>query len=573
MPHSGTATIPEADAAHRLPGSQQPDGPIATQSTRRHHEAVLAYAHTCSTDSRAAQELAHEAWQRAGKADGPGGAPAPSRLRLLAGVTRTAAEWADTGRGSALSPAFTAWLADLPRPGDGDTSARAALTAAEADSLILSAFESLPAARQEDLWQRLDDTTGSPAPCTDSPVGRRLQDACLQAYASRAPQRSCRHLAARLGDHVRHTTSGEPDDLDRHLAKCESCRGLRADLDAIRTWQRPALLKALVLWNAGPSPSAVALAPEPEPQGPVPGDPKSDDPNPGTHQRSRRLPRPARTDGRTGRRLLIPVAAAGAGALAALAIAGLLLTTVERAGEHLQPADAPTLPAPGRPLPTNSFDSASPEIGSAAMSSLPPTPAAAPAPTAAPTDTPASPTQPATATPTDTTPSPTQPVAGLPLVNRASELCVGPTTAAQAVTQVAAQTTAQTAGPLQLQQCNGQATQRWQRLPAGQDTYQLRNTGTGTCLDGTTAGGNSVTVTLQACRSDAGRTEQLWRFAPAPQAAAFRLLFVPPVSSGDYPAHLLGPQDWPKENPPHPGSLLVHLPNYYNSDSFLFTMG
>ncbi|MBV6702807.1 RICIN domain-containing protein [Kitasatospora aureofaciens] len=518
---------------------------------------MSAYANTCSADSRAAQELANEAWQRAVEACGPGSDPAPSRLHLLAEVTRTAAEWADTGRGSTLSPAFTAWLADLPRPGDGAASARAALTAAEADSLILSAFESLPAARQEDLWQRLDDTTGSPAPCTDSPVGRRLQDACLQAYASRAPQRSCRHLAARLGDHVRHAGSGEADDLDRHLAKCESCQSLRADLDAIRTWQRPALLKALVLWDAGSSPSAMALAPEQEPQDPTPIDPKSDDPNPGTHDRNRRLPRAARTDGRTGWRLLIPLAAAGAGALAALAIAGLLLTTVERAGEHPQPVDAPTLPAPGRSLPTNGSDDAPPEIGPAAMSSLPPTASAS---AAVPTSTPPSPTRPVTAMPTNTTPSPTQPVAaGLPLVNHGSELCVGLTTAAQ------------TAGPLQLQPCNGQATQRWQRLPAGQDTYQLRNTGTGTCLDGTTTGGNSVTVTLTACRSDTA--EQLWRFAPDAQAAAFRLLFVPPVPSSDYPAHLLGPQDWTKANPPHPGSLLMHLPNYYNSDSFLFTMG
>ncbi|MFH8384820.1 RICIN domain-containing protein [Kitasatospora sp. NPDC018058] len=565
MPHSGTATIPEADSAHRLPGNRRPDEPSATQPTNRHQQAVSAYANTCCADSRAAQELANEAWQRTVDACGPGGHPGPSRLHLLAEVTRTAAEWADTGRGSALSPAFTAWLAGLPRPGDGDASARAALTVAEADSLILSAFESLPAARQEDLWQRLDDTAGSPArtPRAESPAERRLQDACLRTYASRAPRRSCRHLAARLVDHVRHATSGEPTDLDRHLARCESCRSARADLDTVRTWQRPALLKALVLWDAGSPPSAMAPAPGQEPQDAAPSNPQSDDPDPGAHDRSRRLPRAARTDGRTGRRLLMPLAAAGAGALAALAIAGLLLTTVERTGEHPQPVDAPTLPIPGRPLPTNGSDDAPPEIGPAAMSSLPPT-ASASASSATPPGTSPSPTRSVTAPPTNTTPSPTQPVAaGLPLVNHGSELCVGLATAAQAA--------AQTAGPLQLQPCNGQATQRWQRLPAGQDTYQLRNAGTGTCLDGTTTGGNSVTVTLTACRSDTA--EQLWRFAPDARTAAFRLLFIPPVPSSDYPAHLLGPQDWTKANPPHPGSLLTHLPNYYNSDSFLFTMG
>ncbi|MEV7770788.1 RICIN domain-containing protein [Kitasatospora sp. NPDC086791] len=580
MPDSGTATIPEADPAHRIPGSRQPDGPGTPRPADRHRDAVSAYADACCADRRAGRELADEAWQRAGGADGH---PAPSRLHLLAEVTRTAAEWADSGRGSALSPAFTAWLADLPRPGGGVGSARAALSAAEADSLVLSAFGSLPAARQQDLWRRLDDAAGSQAgsparpPRAENPVERRLQDACLRAYASRTPQRSCRHLAARLADRVRHTAAGDPGDLDRHLAKCASCRSVRADLEAIRTWQRPALLRALVLWDAEASapasPSAVALGAGQQPREsrpPTPAGPSSDGPRPGAHDPGaptgrRRLPRAKRADGRAGWHLLIPVAAAGAGGLAALAVAGLLLTTVERAGEHPQPVDAPTLPAPGTPSPTTDSDDAPPEIGPAAMSSPTPTPAtSATAPTgASPTPTPSA-TRSATAPPTSAAPSPTPPVAaGIPLVNYGSGLCVGLAPAAQ------------TAGPpqLQLQQCGGQATQRWQRLPVGQDTYQLRNTGTGTCLDGTTTGGNLVAVTLTVCRSDPGHPEQLWRFTPNAQATAFRLGFVPPVPASDYSAHLLGPQDWTDTTPPHPGSLLVHLPNYYQSESFLFTMG
>ncbi|MFH9349781.1 RICIN domain-containing protein [Kitasatospora sp. NPDC017646] len=299
----------------------------------------------------------------------------------------------------------------------------------------------------------------------------------------------------------------------------------------------------------------------------APNGPESDEPAPVAPGRSRRLRRPARTDGRTGRRLLIPLASATAGALAALAIAGLLLSTVEGAGEHPLPVDAPTLSATGRTLPAQGFDDASPEIGSAAMATVSPT--ASPS-TAAPTGTSAPSVQPAAATSVDTTPSTAPPAApappvvgGLPLVNHGSGLCIGLTTSTRA------------AGPfqLQLQQCNGQATQHWQRLPAGEDTYQLRNTATGTCLDGTTAGGNSVTVTLQTCRSDTGRAEQLWRFAPDAQEDTFRLVFVPRVPSSDYSAHLLGPQEWSKADPPHPGSLLVHLPDYYDSDSFVFTMG
>ncbi|WP_280669997.1 MULTISPECIES: RICIN domain-containing protein [unclassified Kitasatospora] len=155
-------------------------------------------------------------------------------------------------------------------------------------------------------------------------------------------------------------------------------------------------------------------------------------------------------------------------------------------------------------------------------------------------------------------PSPSGPV-GLRLINLSTGLCVGiadPTSFA-----------------LLLQPCTADGSQGWERLPAGQDTYQLRNTGTGTCLDGTTGGGNVVTVLLQSCRSGPDRAAQLWRFAPGSGPGTFRLWLLPPVPSSDYSAHLLGPQDWPPSDPPHAGSVIVQLPNYYNSDSFLFTMG
>ncbi|MGW6975282.1 hypothetical protein ACWGAU_27325, partial [Streptomyces sp. NPDC054952] len=112
----------------------------------------------------------------------------------------------------------------------------------------------------------------------------------------------------------------------------------------------------------------------------------------------------------------------------------------------------------------------------------------------------------------------------------------------------------------------------WQRLPAWKNTHQLRNADTGTCLDGTTGGGNLVEVTLRPCRTGADRATQLWRFDPDARSGAYRVWFVPRVSHSDYSDHLLGPRNWPKADPPRPGSEMVHLPNYYNSVNLLFTL-
>ncbi|MDX6764951.1 hypothetical protein SIN09_37635, partial [Streptomyces sp. F8] len=124
----------------------------------------------------------------------------------------------------------------------------------------------------------------------------------------------------------------------------------------------------------------------------------------------------------------------------------------------------------------------------------------------------------------------------------------------------------------QLAKCTGKPDQRWQRLPAHQNTPQLRNADTGTCLDGTTGGGNVVQVTLRDCRTGSDRATQLWRFEQDARYGAYRVWFVPKVPHSDYADHLLGPRNWPKTDPPCPGSEIVQLPNYYNSTNLLFTM-
>ncbi|MEU6232233.1 RICIN domain-containing protein [Kitasatospora sp. NPDC047058] len=249
--------------------------------------------------------------------------------------------------------------------------------------------------------------------------------------------------------------------------------------------------------------------------------------------------RPPYTDGRRpgGRRALTSLAAVGAGAVVALVIAGVVLTAVHSAGTHRPPAGALTLPGSTESAPSPSATSAGPET----VSQAPPAAAPSTVPTVAVTPTPAG-------------------QLGAPLVNKSSGLCVG-------ITDRKADS------PPQLQPCTGQAGQRWERLAADQDTYQLRNVDTGMCLDGTTAGGDTVVVVVRSCRSGAQRAQQLWWFEPDARTGAVRLWFVPPVPSSEDASHLLGPEHWAHADPTRAGSALVHLPDYYHSSSFLFTLG
>ncbi|MDH6127491.1 RICIN domain-containing protein [Kitasatospora sp. GP82] len=550
MSDTVATALADAELARRIRDGHKRDRAAVEEITGRHRAVVLAYARQCCTEHRAAEKLTDEAFERTLAAVRTGAGPTEGwRPYLLAATRRAAAGWAGTERGSTLSAGFTAWLTTLPHPNPADPSAQAA---AESDSLMVRAFQSLPQSQQADLWHYVEEVAESPdslqshptatplagiEPRPETAARRRLHDAYLQTYIARARNRSCRHLAVRMADGVQRSPQSEAKDVDRHLSRCASCARARMELTAIHTWQRPVLLRALLLWSGEPSSAPPATACPPPQATAAPSAPRP-------RARRPRAPRPHAGEARVGgRRALAYSVAAGIGATAAFVVAAVVLATVEAAGAHSPPTETALVPFTASSASTASHASTPATSASATL------PAAAPVP-------PPSATVPAPAV--TAAPSPSGPV-GLQLINLSSGLCVGiadPTTSA-----------------LQLQPCTVSGSQGWERLPAGRDTYQLRNTGTGNCLDGTTGGGNVVTVVLQSCRSDSDRAEQLWRFAPGPGPGTFRLWLLPPVPSSDYPAHLLGPQNWPDNDPPHVGSVLVQLPNYYNSNSFLFTMG
>ncbi|MFF4104440.1 sigma-70 family RNA polymerase sigma factor [Streptomyces sp. NPDC001903] len=498
----------------------------------RHHDAVLAYARTCCRDLATARDLAAEAFARTYRAVAWGAGPEYVwRPYLLTCVRRVATEWARRGARTQLTDDFDTWAAGL----SDDQDVEGAALLAEEGSLVLRAYRSLPERWQAVLWHAVVEH--EPAAETARRLGisaggvgslaararEGLREAYLRAHLDQSASDECRHYGGLLAAALRRPGKRITRDLGRHLRECEDCGRAERDLRAVNSRLGALLPAGILLWHPGSSALSAGVH--------------------GAHHVA------------AGKVVGLKLTAARFGAgkwTAAAAVAGTTMTAfvllpAEDRLERAAPAPAVASPRPSEepnpyliPYPT---DSAPPIVSiGAPMSATAPSPA------------------PFTAPPSSASPSPTSAATGQPLVNTASGLCVGFAGSGSE-------------GPLQLQPCNGDASQGWQRLPAGRDTYQFRNTGTGTCLDGTTAGGNVVDVVLRTCRSGTGRETQLWKPEQAGRSGAFRLWFAPRVSKSDYADHLLGPRNWPKADPRRQGSALVQLPNYYNSVNFLFTLG
>lgn len=427
-------------------------------------------------------------------------------------------------------------------------------TAAGEDPLVLRAFRTLSPASQQSLCPEIAEVPGHTrlrqAECPErdtsfTPSARgQLCEAYLRTYAVQAPSRTCRHLTAAMDDTLQGGFSESSNVLAQHTTACRSCSEARTNLAILRNGSQAALT-GLLLDAAQNAAIRRADTPDASSQAPAPAAfDMSTRAGPGSPPL---VPRPrSRSVTRSRAALLV----------AALSVT-VAATGIVTAIETTSPSDTP---------PTHPTHA----------SIVPPIPAAAAATTASPapsTMTPAlaSPTPSSTledpvpednATPTPT-PTPTQSSApiGFLLVNRATGLCVG------------AQSRAAGAA-LRLEECQGVALQRWETFTDVFGAYEFRNTGSGKCLDGTEGGGNIVRVVLNDCsdRSSSRHAVQLWRISPEKGTDAFRLQFVPRVASSDYSSHLFGPEDWWNENPPREGSYLGHLPNYYNSESFVFTM-
>ncbi|WP_327321938.1 RICIN domain-containing protein [Streptomyces sp. NBC_01210] len=372
--------------------------------------------------------------------------------------------------------------------------------------------------------------------------------AYLRGYANGASSRECRHLAAVLGEIVRGSLSHCSEDLEPHESSCESCLQARTDLSIIHSGQRAALSGALYWPVPSPSPASASDGIE-----------DTAERSPGTEGADRPTP-PAGGP----RRFYAAHRFISNSPLRAAAMVAAIATVIAIAGVGLIQGGSDDAQTPLAQVTTVQVTTERDAVKTAAATA--PTPHTSAVTVTAKTST--APTRPKPTRAKPALPS-AVPVgaphpAGFQLVNKQSGLCVG-----------IKGDSAGNDAVVQLQSCTSSAYQRWQRIAAGNNAYLLRNTGSDKCLDGTHGSGNDVRVVQWECHYDADGDQdvQLWVFAPETGASSYRLWFVPEVQGSDYSSHLLGPADWwPGDGPAGDGTYLMHMPNYYNEVSFVFTM-
>ncbi|MFI0537541.1 cellulose binding domain-containing protein [Streptomyces sp. WSLK1-3] len=200
-------------------------------------DAVLSYADLCTAGSTAATELATEAFSlgmreaREAEAAVRGAGRRTARLPriplLLTAVRVTAADWETQGLGHRLDPDLRLWLnSDKAARYTGPPLQRPIalrglrdLQPADAELLWLAEVESLPlpvVARRLGL---------DPATVGDelAQVRGLFRDRSHRNHLDMPMDAQCRSYA-RLLDAVTRSASGEtPEDLSRHLARCQQC--------------------------------------------------------------------------------------------------------------------------------------------------------------------------------------------------------------------------------------------------------------------------------------------------------------------------------------------------------------
>ncbi|MEK2495219.1 hypothetical protein WN990_37330 [Kitasatospora purpeofusca] len=388
-----------------LPATSPGQGAV-DELTRRYGDVILACVRGLGATAEDARELAAEALARTVDACDRGAEPGPCWLVPLLGEARyLAAGRAGTGRRDTVAPGFLHWL---DRRAAGHDGLRAALSAAEEESLLLRSFAGLTEPWAAQLWWGLVAPSGSDAsPGSDAPpvaARRTLADAYVRLHVATVAERRCRHLAAALAEQAAEDGPATAEAV-RHLARCPRCGTVLADLAAVHHWDAEHLRRGLLIRFDAPAAGAVPVPPAPGTAGPAD---------------SARSPRRAtRRSGAAGG-LPAPVRRWGVGAVAGMGLAVVVLALP--AGEDLVPdpsaAGTPTASGPSSPVPA--APSPAPVAGRPLQPSSP-TPSAThrrPGATAAPSRTP-TPALPSAALPAPVLPSSVLPSSAPPAASAA----------------------------------------------------------------------------------------------------------------------------------------------------------
>lgn len=267
MRHSTTSTVAAGgDSDAELTARIRSGPPAAAEAAldelyRRHRDAVLAYARTCTRDSHTAEDLASEAFARVLQAIRGGSGPTEAwRPYLLTTVRHTAAAWARTARRTELAPDFDAWLSESSVALDGE---ERALRREEADRAV-RAFHRLPDRWQTALWhsavegespKQIAPLLGLSASGTASLTARAregLREAYLAEHVTDATASAdCRHYVGLMAASVRSPRGRRSASLERHLAGCSRCRRAWMELRDVNRLLGVALPTGILLWTGG----------------------------------------------------------------------------------------------------------------------------------------------------------------------------------------------------------------------------------------------------------------------------------------------------------------------------------
>ncbi|MFD7446950.1 ricin-type beta-trefoil lectin domain protein [Streptomyces sp. NPDC059909] len=235
--------------------------PATQELKRRHLPAVMTYARLCGRNQVAGNQLALQAFDLAAQETCRGIEPRGNwRHHLLMLVQRVGLTWAAGSRRDRLAPDFAAWvddIADVPAPGlPGPRRLRL-----EAASPMLTGFYRLPQLTRGVLWYAVVDE--EPDAAVAAFLGMRtslvpelrikaqdaMRQAYIQAYLERGEDKKCLgfrriiEAAARPGDR-RHS-----EDLRLHLAECQRCTRLVAELARMADGPRTVFAEGLLGWG------------------------------------------------------------------------------------------------------------------------------------------------------------------------------------------------------------------------------------------------------------------------------------------------------------------------------------
>lgn len=353
--HDGAAPdTPDAELAQRVRDGG-PDAETAFAALhQRHHAAGLRHARRLEADRDAAEDLVSDAFVEVLAQLRRGGGPRESFRAYLCTTMRNAFIDRAKARKGVLLTGDDAELDSLGGPSAESAEVKPDLM------LVQQAFGSLPDRWQAVLWHtevegekpraiaRLLGITPNAVSQLAVRAREGLSAAFLEAHVGRLPDR-CRDYGTRFGGYVRGTLRiRDKRAVDDHLAGCDTCTRVCAELTAANAHLRALLLPAVLGTAAAAAPLIEAAtggaAVAPGPAGTGSGAPGLPGPHPDAAWKL--------------------TFAAGAVAMAGVAFAAILAGSGDDSGRH--PDDrAPRIARPAPPEPPG------PSAGSARQSPAP----------------------------------------------------------------------------------------------------------------------------------------------------------------------------------------------------------